>query len=74
MYVCFLFIYLLFVLESPPANNLVDTSEDKKEDGLWNDENNGDAVGDDEESKAFYNKDKSFFDNISCESVERSKG
>lgn len=64
-------LYIYFSLESPPANNIVET-EDKKDDGLWNDENNGDA--DEEESKAFYNKAKSFFDNISCEAVERSKG
>lgn len=60
--------------KSPPANNIID-AEEKKDDGLWNDENNGDAIAvEEEESKLFYNKAKSFFDNISCEAVERSKG
>lgn len=68
----FIWFYIFrILLESPPPNNLVET-DDKKEDGLWNDENNGEA--EEEESKAFYNKAKSFFDNISCEAVERSKG
>ncbi|XP_054710414.1 protein LSM14 homolog A-like [Uloborus diversus] len=60
------------VPKSPPSDSapLIET-EDKKDEGLWNDEN---SVPEDEESKAFYNKAKSFFDNISCEAVERSKG
>lgn len=28
----------------------------------------------DEDNESFYDKTKSFFDNISCEAVERSKG
>lgn len=59
----------------PPTNNLVEVvAEEKKDEGLWNNENNVDAVVDEEDDKAFYNKAKSFFDNISCEAVERSKG
>ncbi|CAL1296224.1 unnamed protein product [Larinioides sclopetarius] len=61
--------------KSPPANNLIDTStEEKKDDALWPEENGGEVGGEEEESKTFYNKAKSFFDNISCEAVERSKG
>lgn len=32
------------------------------------------AGGDDEENATFYDKNKSFFDSISCEAIERSKG
>ncbi|GIY25923.1 protein LSM14 homolog B-B [Caerostris extrusa] len=52
--------------KSPPAN----LADEEKKDDLWPDENGGDSV-EDEESKTFYNKAKSFFDNISCEAVER---
>ncbi|XP_015907248.1 protein LSM14 homolog A [Parasteatoda tepidariorum] len=61
--------------KSPTSNSLVDSTEEKEKDALWNDENGGDVEGEDSENKAaFYNKSKSFFDNISCEAVERSKG
>lgn len=46
--------------------------EDKKDDS-----GNETAIGDgehDEEHPVYYDKAKSFFDNISCEAVERSKG
>ncbi|KFM82648.1 Protein LSM14-like protein, partial [Stegodyphus mimosarum] len=59
--------------KSPPPNALID-ADDKKEENLWNDENGGDNGTEDDDSKTFYNKAKSFFDNISCEAVERSKG
>lgn len=62
------------VPKSPPANNLIDTSTDEKKEELWPEENGGEVGVEDEESKTFYNKAKSFFDNISCEAVERSKG
>jgi len=34
----------------------------------------GECVEDDEEEEVFYDKQKSFFDSISCEALERSKG
>lgn len=37
--------------------------------GIVENENEGD-----DEQKVFYDKSKSFFDSISCEAVERSKG
>lgn len=44
-------------------------------DGKKDDSGNETGVGDTEpEDDKFYDKTKSFFDNISCEAVERSKG
>jgi hypothetical protein len=51
----------------PPQQN----GEEKKDDS-----GNETAIGDGEvdEVEFFYNKKKSFYDNISCEAIERSKG
>ena len=45
--------------------------EAKKDETASDSANNEDANG---EERLFYNKAKSFFDNISCEAVERSQG
>lgn len=42
---------------------------DGRNDNLVENENEGD-----DDQKVFYDKSKSFFDSISCEAVERSKG
>merc|ERR1711949_23244 len=38
------------------------------------DDDDDDADDDDEDEEIYYDKQKSFFDNISCEALERSKG
>lgn len=43
--------------------------ESGNETGIVENENEGD-----DDQKTFYDKSKSFFDSISCEAVERSKG
>ncbi|XP_075226116.1 LSM14 family protein trailer hitch [Lycorma delicatula] len=47
--------------------------EDKKDDS-GNETAIGEGEHDEEEQPVYYDKTKSFFDNISCEAVERSKG
>lgn len=46
-----------------------DNKEEKKEEGA---EEPGEVIEEDE--AVFYDKTKSFFDNISCEATERAKG
>jgi protein LSM14 len=47
--------------------------EDKKEVDSGNETGVGEGEAE-EESEVYYDKTKSFFDNISCEAIERSKG
>ena len=48
---------------------------DKHEKAAVNGEKDGLENGDEEEEEhVFYDKSKSFFDNISCESIDRAKG
>jgi len=51
---------------------------DDKDGNVVNRDNSGagsaDEQDDDEEALQFYDRSKSFFDNISCESSERAKG
>jgi len=50
-------------------------SNDNKNDGTTDGTSNGgENDANDDESQGCYNKGKSFFDSISCEAVERSKG
>lgn len=47
----------------------------EKKDDSGNETGAGEGEGEVEEDlEVYYNKSKSFFDNISCEAVERSKG
>lgn len=49
------------------------TDDNEKKDDSGNETGAGEGEQE-EEPQIFYDKAKSFFDNISCEAVERSKG
>ncbi|RXG51868.1 Protein LSM14-like protein B, partial [Armadillidium vulgare] len=59
------------ISENGPAERKVD---DKKDDSGHETATTGDESEDSSSSSAYYDKTKSFFDSISCEALERSKG
>lgn len=61
-----------FVAADAPAPLPIVNGEEKKDDS--GNETCADVLEQNEGEGYFYNKTKSFFDNISCEAIERSKG
>ena len=57
---------------------LLDLGEKKEEKSINGEKEdsveNGEDEGPEDEEEMFYDKNKSFFDNISCEATERAKG
>lgn len=58
-------------IESPSSSEQCENDEKKEQ--LWPDNGSADTMPEEDEI-VYYDKTKSFFDNISCEAVERSKG
>lgn len=50
------------------------TTDNEKKDDSGNETGAGEGEPEEESDIVHYDKSKSFFDNISCEAVERSKG
>jgi len=73
--VCSEFQWVEFVADFPsgPTEPKQNGDVEKKEDS-GNETGAGEGEPEEESDQVFYDKAKSFFDNISCEAVERSKG
>lgn len=65
-----------FVLHyrSQLAKTKIDGADNEKKDDSGNETGAGEGEPEEEPEIVHYDKSKSFFDNISCEAVERSKG
>ncbi|XP_077273069.1 LSM14 family protein trailer hitch isoform X2 [Temnothorax americanus] len=61
-------------LRSQLAKTKIDGAENEKKDDSGNETGAGEGEPEEEPEIVHYDKSKSFFDNISCEAVERSKG
>lgn len=71
MYICNIPSYR----RSQLAKTKIDTgTENEKKDDSGNETGAGEGEPEEEPEVVHYDKSKSFFDNISCEAVERSKG
>lgn len=56
------------------AKTKIDGADNEKKDDSGNETGAGEGEPEEEPEIVHYDKSKSFFDNISCEAVERSKG
>lgn len=56
------------------AKTKIDGTDNEKKDDSGNETGAGEGEPEEEPEIVHYDKSKSFFDNISCEAVERSKG
>ncbi|CAL1676222.1 unnamed protein product [Lasius platythorax] len=61
-------------LRSQLAKTKIDGADNEKKDDSGNETGAGEGEPEEEPEIVHYDKSKSFFDNISCEAVERSKG
>ncbi|XP_018362773.1 PREDICTED: protein LSM14 homolog A-like isoform X2 [Trachymyrmex cornetzi] len=61
-------------LRSQLAKTKIDGTDNEKKDDSGNETGAGEGEPEEEPEIVHYDKSKSFFDNISCEAVERSKG
>ncbi|XP_012231637.1 protein LSM14 homolog B isoform X2 [Linepithema humile] len=61
-------------LRSKLAKTKIDGTDNEKKDDSGNETGAGEGEPEEEPEIVHYDKSKSFFDNISCEAVERSKG
>lgn len=66
--------FIAYYCRSQLAKTKIDGTDNEKKDDSGNETGAGEGEPEEEPEIVHYDKSKSFFDNISCEAVERSKG